>query len=100
MASGFAYPCPVCGTCQKAAAVSSPGMFMNRISNLNLENLLLKGLFSPKGGKNETESKPGKHNVLPFLGVTPSGFREVVLDKDVRNTIRKAAPQNEYHAWS
>lgn len=69
---------------------------MNRISNLNLENLLLKGLFSPKEWKNETESKPGKDNVPAFLGVTPSGFREAVLGRDVRSMTRKVAPQNEY----
>lgn len=73
---------------------------MNRISNLNLENLLLKGLFSPKEWQNKTESKPGKDNVLAFLGVTPSGFREAMLGRDVRSTTRKVAPQNEYHAWS
>lgn len=71
---------------------------MSRISNFNLENLLWKGLFSPKEWKNEIESKPGKDNVLPFLSVTPSGFREAVLDRDVRNMTRKVAPQNECHS--
>lgn len=46
MASGFPYPYPVCRACQQAEAVSSPGVFMARISNLNLENILLKGLFN------------------------------------------------------